>query len=146
MQEENTVTSGPSLKVSSARKGESKRKADRKHALDNHTTLQCLEFNAEVKTISGEGSGEDAVPLSAITRQGYGALDSANVIGRICGDTSGLAWSIPNPDTREAIVMPMPPRPQGAISRAGMLPKEGPRHQIIITIAEHMVLPIAQHQ
>ena len=135
MQEENTATSGPSFMVSPARKGESKRKAARKHALDNNMTLQCLEFIAEVKTLSGEGSGEDAVPLAAITRQGYGALDSANVVGRIdiCGDASGLDWSILNPDAREAIVIPMPPRLQEAISRAGLL--SAPKRTIYHSVA-----------
>ena len=114
MQEENTAASEPSFKVSPAQLGESKRKTAWKHALDNSMPLQCLECIAEVKPISGEGSGEDAVPLSAITRQGHGALDATQchgiVAGRICGDASGLAWSILNPDAMEAAVIPMPSR------------------------------------
>ena len=146
MQEENTATSEPSFNISPARRGESKRKVAWKHALDNSMTLQCLEYIAEVKAISGEGSGEEAVPSSAITRQGYGELDSEHVVGRICGDASGLAWSILNSDAREAIGIPMPPRLQEAISKAGQLPKDDPRDHFIIAIAEHMVLPITQRQ
>ena len=143
MQGENTAKSGPDAKVSPARPGESKAKAARKHALDNSMTLQCLEFLAEVKTICGEGEGDDTVPLSAIVGHDHEDLDASHIVGLITGDASKLAFAFLNPDLGEAVVVAMPERMRIAIQRAGKLPKEDPLHHFLIAIAEHMILPMA---
>ena len=140
------TTARGSTMVSPGREGGNMAAAMRKHRKDNAVNIFCLQHLLKIKERSGEGSGRYDVSIAALRQILHRDIHASEVQGRITGDASGLGFSVINPDEGEALCIPMPKAMQGAIRKAGLLPKSHPMHLFIMAVAELAVCPIAQMQ
>ena len=102
--------------VSPGREGENVVEAMRKHRKYN---IFCLQHLLRIKEMSGEGKGRDAVAITALRQISHRDVHSSKMQGRITGDTSGLGFSVINPDEGETLCIAMPKSMQEAICKAG---------------------------